>query len=93
VTFATIPDALRDFRLGRPLVVVDDPGRENEGDVVVAADRATPAAINFMAKEARGLICVPMLGERLDALKISPMVEQGSPREAAFTISVDAKKM
>lgn len=90
--FSSIPEALKDFRRGRSLVVVDDPGRENEGDVVVAADWATPAAINFMAKEARGLICVPMLGDRLDALKINTMVEQGAPREAAFTVSVDAKK-
>ena len=90
--FATLPEALRDFRRGKPVVVVDDPGRENEGDVVIAAEKATPAAINFMAKEARGLICVPMMGERLDALNLTPMVDQGSPREAAFTISVDAKK-
>lgn len=71
---------------------MDDPGRENEGDVVVAAEKATPAVINFMAKEGRGLICVPMLGEHLDRLKIGSMVERGEPREAAFTISVDAKK-
>lgn len=90
--FQTVPDALKDFKQGKPLIVVDDPGRENEGDVVVAADKATPAVINFMAKEGRGLICVPMLGEHLDRLKIHPMVERGEPREAAFTISVDAKK-
>ncbi len=90
--FQSVPDALKDFKRGKPLIVVDDPGRENEGDVVVAAEKATPAVINFMAKEGRGLICVPMLGEHLDRLKISPMVERGEPREAAFTISVDAKK-
>lgn len=92
MTFVSIPDALKEFRAGRALVVVDDPGRENEGDVVIAADKVTPAAINFMAKEGRGLICVPMLGDRLDALQVSPMVERGEPREAAFTISVDAKR-
>jgi len=92
MTFSSIPEALKDFRSGKPLVVVDDPGRENEGDVVFAAEKATPALINFMAKEARGLICVPLLGERLDALNISPMVERGEPREAAFTVSVDARR-
>lgn len=90
--FQSVPEALKDFKRGKPLIVVDDPGRENEGDVVVAAEKATPAVINFMAKEGRGLICVPMLGEHLDRLKIRPMVERGEPREAAFTISVDAKK-
>jgi 3,4-dihydroxy 2-butanone 4-phosphate synthase/GTP cyclohydrolase II len=92
VTFQTVVEALKDFRRGKPVIVVDDPGRENEGDVVIAAEKATPATINFMAKEARGLICVPMLGEQLDRLQINPMVERGEPREAAFTISVDAKK-
>lgn len=90
--FQSVPEALKDFKRGKPLIVVDDPGRENEGDVVVAAEKATPAVINFMAKEGRGLICVPMLGEHLDRLKIGSMVERGEPREAAFTISVDAKK-
>ncbi|MBL0059645.1 MAG: bifunctional 3,4-dihydroxy-2-butanone-4-phosphate synthase/GTP cyclohydrolase II [Elusimicrobia bacterium] len=92
MTFQTVVEALQDFRRGKPVIVVDDPGRENEGDVVIAAEKATPATINFMAKEARGLICVPMLGEQLDRLQINPMVERGEPREAAFTISVDAKK-
>ncbi|MBL8023539.1 MAG: bifunctional 3,4-dihydroxy-2-butanone-4-phosphate synthase/GTP cyclohydrolase II [Elusimicrobia bacterium] len=92
VTFQSVADALKDFKRGKPLIVVDDPGRENEGDVVIAAEKATPEAINFMAKEARGLICVPMLGDRLDRLNVLPMVERGEPREAAFTISVDAKK-
>jgi 3,4-dihydroxy 2-butanone 4-phosphate synthase/GTP cyclohydrolase II len=90
--FAAIEDALKDFRRGKALVVVDDPDRENEGDVIVPAETITPAQVNFMAKEARGLICVPMLGERLDALRLNPMVEKGEPREAAFTISVDARR-
>lgn len=92
MTFVSIPEALKELRRGKALVVVDDPGRENEGDVVIAADKVTPAAINFMAKEGRGLICVPMLGDRLDALQITPMVERGESREAAFTVSVDAKR-
>lgn len=90
--FATIPEALKDFRRGKFLIVVDDPGRENEGDLVIAAEKTTPAAINFMVKHARGLVCVPMLGERLDQLGLDPMVENGAPREAAFTVSVDARR-
>jgi 3,4-dihydroxy 2-butanone 4-phosphate synthase/GTP cyclohydrolase II len=90
--FASIPDALRDFKRGKIIIVVDDPGRENEGDLVVAADKATPAAVNFMAKHGRGLICVPMMGDRLDKLRLEPMVENGAPREAAFTVSVDARR-
>jgi 3,4-dihydroxy 2-butanone 4-phosphate synthase/GTP cyclohydrolase II len=92
VTFAAIEDAVADFKRGRFVVVVDDPGRENEGDLVIAAAKTTPAAINRMAREGRGLICVPMLGQRLDELHISPMVENGAPREAAFTVSVDARR-
>jgi 3,4-dihydroxy 2-butanone 4-phosphate synthase / GTP cyclohydrolase II len=92
MTFASIPDALRDIKKGRIVIVVDDPGRENEGDFVVAAEKVTPAVVNFMAKHGRGLICVPMMGERLDQLKLFPMVENGAaPREAAFTVSVDAR--
>jgi 3,4-dihydroxy 2-butanone 4-phosphate synthase / GTP cyclohydrolase II len=72
--------------------VVDDPGRENEGDLVCAASKATPAVINFMAKFGRGLICVPTIGERLDQLQISRMVEDNQElRDAAFTVSVDAR--
>ncbi len=92
MAFASIAEALQDFRKGRLVIVVDDPGRENEGDLVLAAEKVTPAAINFMAKHARGLICVPMLGERLDRLNLAPMVENGAPREAAFTVSVDARR-
>src|SRR5581483_5213066 len=79
-------------------VVIDDPARENEGDVVVAAEKCTEKAINFMAQHARGLICVPMQGSRLDKLKLFPMVDAthsfgpGPGRDTAFSISVDAKK-
>ena len=73
------------------LVVVDDEDRENEGDVIIAADRVTPEAINFMATYAKGLICMPMEGERLDALDITPMVANNTDNhETAFTVSVDA---
>ncbi len=88
---SSIPEAIKDIQKGKLIVIVDDPGRENEGDLYIAADKATPAAVNFMAKYGRGLICVPMLGERLDALNIHPMVDRpDKTREAAFTVSVDA---
>lgn len=95
--FDPIPKAVEDIRRGRMVVVVDDPDRENEGDLVMAAQKATPAAVNFMARHARGLICAPMLGARLDALRIAPMVQDsggaGAPgRDTAFAVSVDAKK-
>jgi 3,4-dihydroxy 2-butanone 4-phosphate synthase/GTP cyclohydrolase II len=90
IKFSTIEEAVADIKRGRQIIVVDDPGRENEGDLVMAAEKATPDAVNFMAKHGRGLICVPMTGQRLDDLKLTAMVENGAPREAAFTISVDA---
>jgi len=90
---APIPEALEDIRKGKIVVIVDDPSRENEGDLYAAAERTTPAVINFMATYGRGLICVPALGERLDALNIHPMVDRpDKTREAAFTVSVDAVK-
>ena len=66
--FATIDEAIEDIRSGRFVVVVDDPDRENEGDLVIAAQFATPDAINFMATHARGLICLCLTGERCDEL-------------------------
>lgn len=90
---SSIPEALDDIRRGKMVVIVDDPGRENEGDLYIAADKVTPEAINFMATYGRGLICVPMLRERLEALNIHPMVERpDKSKEAAFTVSVDARK-
>src|SRR5271167_3073980 len=91
--FASIPDAVRDIRAGKLVIVVDDPDRENEGDLVCAASKATPALINFMAKYGRGLICLPMTGKRLDELRIAAMVENNQEvRDAAFTVSVDARR-
>ncbi len=96
--FDRIEDAIKDIRRGRMIVVIDDPERENEGDLVIAAEKCTEQAVNFMAQHGRGLICVPMTGERLDALDIRPMVEPGrsalpSPgRDTAFSVSVDAKR-
>ncbi|HEY5725057.1 MAG TPA: bifunctional 3,4-dihydroxy-2-butanone-4-phosphate synthase/GTP cyclohydrolase II, partial [Methylomirabilota bacterium] len=75
------------------LVVVDDEDRENEGDLLMAADRVTPEAVNFMARYGRGLICVPMLGERLDQLEIGLMVRDNTePHGTAFTTTVDARR-
>ena len=92
-SFATIEDAVAEIRRGRMLIVVDDEDRENEGDLLMAADRATPEAVNFMAKHGRGLICVPMTGERLDELRISMMVaDNTAPMGTAFTVTVDAKR-
>lgn len=88
--FNTIEEALEDIRAGRMIVVVDDEDRENEGDLLMAAEKATPEAINFMATHARGLICVPLTGERIEALKLDPMVQHNTdPHGTAFTISVD----
>ena len=91
--FASIPEAVRDIKAGRMVIVVDDENRENEGDLVMAASKATPRAINFMAKYGRGLICVPLEGKRLDALGLSNMVDRNtSLMGTPFTISVDAKR-
>ena len=91
--FASIDEGVEEIRAGRILLVVDDEDRENEGDLVMAADRVTPEAVNFMAKYGRGLICMPMLGERLDELQISMMVSDNTaPLGTAFTVSVDARR-
>ena len=91
--FATIEEAVEEIRQGRVILVVDDEDRENEGDLVMAADKATPEAVNFMAKHGRGLICTPMTGERLDELQISMMVSDNTaPLGTAFTVTVDARR-
>ncbi|MGI6468406.1 MAG: bifunctional 3,4-dihydroxy-2-butanone-4-phosphate synthase/GTP cyclohydrolase II [Syntrophomonadaceae bacterium] len=88
--FNTIEEGIADIREGKMIIVVDDEDRENEGDLVVAAEKATPEVINFMATHARGLICVPMEGARLDQLDIKPMVTNNTDNhETAFTVSVD----
>jgi 3,4-dihydroxy 2-butanone 4-phosphate synthase/GTP cyclohydrolase II len=90
-TFDAIDDALADLKAGRSIVVVDDENRENEGDVVCAAQFATPDMINFMAVEARGLICLAMTGDRLDELDIPLMVRENTDsNQTAFTVSIDA---
>jgi 3,4-dihydroxy 2-butanone 4-phosphate synthase/GTP cyclohydrolase II len=90
--FATIDEALAALRAGQMIIVVDDEDRENEGDLTIAAAAVTPEAINFMARHGRGLICMPMTGERLDALDIPLMVNQNSsPFGTAFCVSIEAK--
>ena len=90
---ATINEIINDIKDGKFVILVDDEGRENEGDLVIAAEKTTPEAINFMARHARGLICVPMTGERLDALKIPMMVgDNTSAHSTAFTVSVEARR-
>jgi 3,4-dihydroxy 2-butanone 4-phosphate synthase/GTP cyclohydrolase II len=89
--FDTIDEAIEEIRQGKMIIVVDDEDRENEGDFILAAEKVTPEGINFMAKHGRGLICVPMTGQRLDELGLGPMVADNTARMGTpFTISVDA---
>ncbi|HEV2908969.1 MAG TPA: 3,4-dihydroxy-2-butanone-4-phosphate synthase, partial [Candidatus Eremiobacteraceae bacterium] len=89
---ARIEDTIADIRAGKMIVVMDDEDRENEGDLTMAAQMVTADAINFMSKHGRGLICVPIIGRRLDELHIPMMVhENTSPLETAFTVSIEAK--
>ena len=91
VTFDSIDSALADIKAGRSVVVVDDENRENEGDLICAAQFATPSMINFMAVEARGLICLAMTGDRLDTLDLPLMVSKNTDsNQTAFTVSIDA---
>ncbi|MDF2636728.1 MAG: 3,4-dihydroxy-2-butanone 4-phosphate synthase [Pelosinus sp.] len=88
--FNTIEEALEDIKNGKIIVVVDDEDRENEGDLLMAADKVTPEAINFMATYGRGLICMPVIGSRLDELGIGAMVCDNTDNHCtAFTVSVD----
>jgi 3,4-dihydroxy 2-butanone 4-phosphate synthase/GTP cyclohydrolase II len=90
---APIPEILAELAAGRMIILVDDPSRENEGDLAMLAEHATPAAINFMAKEARGLICLPLAGEVCDRLGLRPQVERnGSRMGTAFTVSIEAAR-
>ena len=91
--FDSVPSAVRDIAAGRLVIVADDEDRENEGDLVCAADRISPDLINFMTKFGRGLICVSLTPERADALELPPMTERNTdPQATAFTVSVDAHR-
>jgi 3,4-dihydroxy 2-butanone 4-phosphate synthase/GTP cyclohydrolase II len=90
-SFNTIEEAIEDIKAGKMIIVVDDENRENEGDLVMAAEKSNPENVNFMIKNARGLICVPMEESRLNELDIKQMVENNTDKkQTAFTVSVDS---
>ncbi|MBU1517830.1 MAG: bifunctional 3,4-dihydroxy-2-butanone-4-phosphate synthase/GTP cyclohydrolase II [Planctomycetes bacterium] len=90
--FSEIQDVLQDLKNGKMIVLVDDEDRENEGDLVAAAEMVTPEIVNFMATHARGLICLPMTGEKCDSLNLHPQAIENTARlGTAFTVSIDAK--
>lgn len=91
-TFDTVEEAIEEIRKGNMIIVVDDENRENEGDLIIAAEKVTPEAINFMTQYGRGLVCLPIIGQRLDELQIPPMVARPDEHMGtAFTVSVDAR--
>ena len=93
MSIASIPEAIEDIRAGKFVIIVDDDDRENEGDLTLAAERVTAETINFMTLHARGLICLPMIGKRLDELDIPLMVRDNTSKfSTAFTVSVEAKR-
>src|SRR4030043_53551 len=90
--FTAVPAAIEDIKAGKFIIIVDDENRENEGDLAIAAEKVTPEAINFMAKHARGLICLPIIGSRLDELRVPLMVQDNTAKfSTAFGVSVEAK--
>jgi 3,4-dihydroxy 2-butanone 4-phosphate synthase/GTP cyclohydrolase II len=92
MSFCSVEDAIQDIRDGKMLIVVDDEDRENEGDLVMAAERVTPEAINFMETHGRGWVCVPLLPDRLEQLDLPMMVQHNTTRHGtAFTVTVDAR--
>ncbi len=91
-TFDSIEGAIEDIRQGRIVIVVDDADRENEGDMIMAAEKVSPEAIAFMVRHTSGVICMPVEGSRLDELRLPLMVTDGTdPQRTAFTISVDVR--
>src|SRR5690242_1241685 len=87
--FSSVDDAIADIRDGKIVLVVDDADRENEGDFVIAAERCTPEAVNFMVTHGRGIVCLPVAAWRLDALEIPQMVSTNGGDDTAFTVSID----
>src|SRR3954451_12693301 len=91
MAFAPIPEVLEDLKAGKPIVLVDDEDRENEGDLVYAAERVTPEAINFMVKQARGVVCLALTADRCDKLHLHAQVERNTAQlGTAFTVTIDA---
>ncbi len=90
--FCSVEEAIEEIKKGNFIIILDDESRENEGDLVIAAEKVTPEAINFMAKYGRGLICVPLAAERVEELNLPQMTQQNTEKMGtAFTVSVDAK--
>ena len=92
MVFSKIEEAVSDIQRGKFVIVVDDEDRENEGDLVLAAEKATAHKINYMITHARGLVCMPIIKEKLEQLKIPPMVNHNEINRCMFTISVDYKQ-
>src|SRR5678815_1835819 len=91
--FSPIPEVLEDLKAGKPIVLVDDEDRENEGDIVYAAEKVTPEAINFMVKHARGVVCLALTPEVCDRLHLHSQVEWNTASlGTAFTVTIDAHK-
>jgi len=92
MALSSIPEIVKDVSAGKFIIIVDDENRENEGDLAIAAEKVTPQLINFMAAHARGLICMPIIGKRLDELQIPPMVQENTSKfTTAFAVSIEAK--
>jgi 3,4-dihydroxy 2-butanone 4-phosphate synthase/GTP cyclohydrolase II len=92
MSLSPIPEIIEDISAGKFVIIVDDENRENEGDLAIAAEKVTPQLINFMATHARGLICMPIIGKRLDDLQIPPMVQENTSKfTTAFAVSIEAK--
>src|SRR5207245_2906553 len=90
---ATVPEAVADFKAGKFVIVVDDEDRENEGDLVVAAEKVPPDHLSFRPRHGSGLVCLPVVAKRLDELGIAPMVERNTSRlGTAFSVSIDARE-
>ena len=93
IVYSPLEEVVEELRLGRLILVTDDPSRENEADLICAGQFATPQNINFMATHARGLICVPMAPERVDAIGLPMQTQHNTEKlHTAFTVSVDAKE-
>jgi len=91
MTISEIPEILDDLRAGRMIILVDDPGRENEGDLAMLAEHVTPEAVNFMVREGRGLVCMPMAPELCDRLQLDPQVQRNTSKlGTGFTVSIEA---
>src|SRR3954454_8547415 len=91
MAFSPIPDILEDLKLGKPIVLVDDEDRENEGDIVYAAEKVTPEAVNFMVTHARGVVCLALTHERCDRLSLHAQTDLNTAQlGTAFTVTIDA---